>query len=116
MTEENYSILISAFKKLDTEDKKEEIIKKLYEFIKLLYLENKKIDSFNVPLGIISDYHDDDSYYDFKRGKCKIDRKNRKYRKIVKFVFLKEPKGSFFVLQYFLLSYRNSLLNILHIN
>ena len=54
--EENYINLIRAFKKLDIEDKKEEIIKKLYELINLLYLENKKIDSFNVPLGILNDY------------------------------------------------------------
>ena len=40
--EENYINLIRAFKKLDIEDKKEEIIKKLYELINLLYLENKK--------------------------------------------------------------------------
>ena len=62
--EENYINLIRAFKKLDIEDKKEEIIKKLYELINLLYLENKKIDSFNVPLGILNDYTDEDSYYD----------------------------------------------------
>ena len=29
-----------------------------------MYLENKKIDSFNVPLGILNDYTDEDSYYD----------------------------------------------------
>ena len=62
--EENYINLIRAFKKLDIEDKKEEIIKKLYELINLLYLENKKIDSFNVPLGILNDYMDEDLYYD----------------------------------------------------
>ena len=62
--EEKYINLIRAFKKLDIEDKKEEIIKKLYELINLLYLENKKIDSFNVPLGILNNYTDEDSYYD----------------------------------------------------
>ena len=61
--EENYINLIRTFKKLDIEDKKEEIIKKLYELINLLYLENKKIDSFNVPLGILNDYTNEDSYY-----------------------------------------------------
>lgn len=61
--EENYINLISAFKQLDIEEKKEEILKKTYELIKLLYLENKKIDSFNTPLGILREYNDDDSYY-----------------------------------------------------
>lgn len=61
--EENYVNLISAFKQLDIEEKKEEILKKTYELIKLLYLENKKIDSFNTPLGILREYTDDDSYY-----------------------------------------------------
>ena len=63
--EENYINLIRAFKKLDIEDKKEEIIKKLYELINLLYLENKKIDSFNVPLGILNDYNAERYYMDF---------------------------------------------------
>lgn len=35
----------------------------MYELIQLLYLENKKIDNFNTPLGILKEYSDDDSYY-----------------------------------------------------
>ena len=62
--EENYINLIAAFKGLEIEDKKEEILKKIYELIQLLYLENKKIDNFNTPLGILKEYSDDDSYYD----------------------------------------------------
>ena len=62
--EEQYINLIRNFKKLDIEDKKEEILKKIYELIQLLYLENKKIDSFNTPLGILQEYTDDDSYFD----------------------------------------------------
>ncbi len=62
--EENYINLIAAFKGLEIEDKKEEILKKMYELIQLLYLENKKIDNFNTPLGILKEYSDDDSYYD----------------------------------------------------
>ena len=61
--EENYINLIEAFKGLEIEDKKEEILKKMYELIQLLYLENKKIDNFNTPLGILKEYSDDDSYY-----------------------------------------------------
>ena len=61
--EENYINLIAAFKGLEIEDKKEEILKKMYELIQLLYLENKKIDNFNTPLGILKEYSDDDSYY-----------------------------------------------------
>ena len=63
MEKENNN-LINAFKKLDIEDKKQEILKKTYELLKLLYFENKKIDSFNTPLEILNTYDDDDSYYD----------------------------------------------------
>ena len=62
--EGQYINLIRNFKKLDIEDKKEEILKKIYELIQLLYLENKKIDSFNTPLVILQEYTDDDSYFD----------------------------------------------------
>ena len=62
--EGQYINLIRSFKELDIEDKKEEILKKIYELIQLLYLENKKIDSFNTPLGILQEYTDDDSYFD----------------------------------------------------
>lgn len=61
--EETYINLIEAFKGLEIEDKKEEILKKMYELIQLLYLENKKIDNFNTPLCILKEYSDDDSYY-----------------------------------------------------
>ena len=62
--EGQYINLIRSFKELDIEDKKEEILKKIYELIQLLYLENKKIDSFNIPLGILQEYTDDNSYFD----------------------------------------------------
>ena len=62
--EEKYIDLIKTFKQLDIEDKKAEILKKTAELINLLYLENKKIDSFNSPLGVLNEYSDDDSYYD----------------------------------------------------
>lgn len=62
--ENHYIDLIMAFKKLDIEEKKEEVLKKTYELIKLLYFENKKIDDFNSTLGILNEYFDDDSYFD----------------------------------------------------
>ena len=62
--ENHYIDLIMAFKKLDIEEKKEEVLKKTYELIKLLYFENKKIDDFNSTLGILNEYSDDDSYFD----------------------------------------------------
>lgn len=61
--EENYINLIEAFKDLEIEEKQAEILRKMYELIQLLYLENKKIDNFNTPLGILKEYSDDDSYY-----------------------------------------------------
>ena len=60
--EENYINLLSNFKLLDLDDKRDEIIKKTYELIQLLYFENKKIDSFNSALGVLKDYNDDDEY------------------------------------------------------
>lgn len=62
--EESYLKYIESFNELDIEDKKEEILKKIYELIQLLYLENKKIDSFNTPLGVLQEYTDDNSYFD----------------------------------------------------
>lgn len=62
--EENYINLLSNFKLLDLDDKRDEIIKKTYELIQLLYFENKKIDSFNSALGVLKDYNDDDEYFD----------------------------------------------------
>lgn len=62
--EEKYVELIKAFKQLDIEDKRNEILKKISELVNLLYLENQKIDSFNIPLGVLTQYNDEDSYYD----------------------------------------------------
>lgn len=61
--EENYINLLKNFKELDEIDKKNEILKKTYELIKLLYYENKKIDNSNSALGILSSFNDDDEYY-----------------------------------------------------
>lgn len=61
---EKYVKMVQQFKELDIEDKKEEILKVLYDELRLLYLENKKIDNYNEPLGILTNYNDDDSYFD----------------------------------------------------
>lgn len=61
--EENYINLLKNFKELDEIDKKNEILKKNYELIKLLYYENKKIDNSNSALGVFSSFNDDDEYY-----------------------------------------------------
>ena len=61
---EKYVKMVQQFKELDIEDKKEEILKVLYDELRLLYLENKKIDDYNEPLGVFKKYDDDDSYFD----------------------------------------------------
>lgn len=60
---ESYLNLVNTFKELDLDDKKEEILKNLFELLKLLYLANKKIDDFNTLLPVLDSYRDDDEYY-----------------------------------------------------
>ena len=62
--EERYLNLINAFKKLDVEDKKEEIIKNSFELLKLLYFVNKKIDNYNDILPVLNNYNNEDEYFD----------------------------------------------------
>ena len=61
---ENYINLLRNFKILDLEDKKDQILKKTYELLQLLYFENKKIDNLNSALGILKNFNDDDEYFD----------------------------------------------------
>ena len=61
---DKYMELINSFKKLDIEDKKSEILRIIYEELRLLYFENKKIDDYNEPLSLLHEYSDDDSYFD----------------------------------------------------
>ena len=61
---EEYLDLISKFRELNIEDKKKDILDIIYDEIRLLYLENKKIDDYNEPLGMLKEYSDDDSYFD----------------------------------------------------
>ena len=58
-----YINLIRNFKELDIEDKKKEILNVVYEELRLLYLENKKIDNYNEPLPLLTGYSDEDSYF-----------------------------------------------------
>ena len=62
--EEQYIKLIEAFHKLDIEDKKEEILKNIYDLLKVLYFTNKSIDSDNDILPVFTKSENEDEYYD----------------------------------------------------
>ncbi len=62
--EERYIKLIETFQKLDIEDKKEEILKNIYDLLKLLYFTNKSIDKDNDILPVFTKYENEDEYYD----------------------------------------------------
>ena len=62
--EERYIKLIEAFQKLDIEDKKEEILKNIYDLLKLLYFTNKSIDSDNNILPVFTKSENEDEYYE----------------------------------------------------
>ncbi len=57
-----YLDLFRNFKELDIEDKRHEILKVISDEIRLLYLENNKISSYNEPLGLLEEYNDEDEY------------------------------------------------------
>lgn len=61
--EKNYHDLIDAFKKLDINDKKAEIVKNISELLKLLYLVNENIDNSNTMLPILDDCENEDEYF-----------------------------------------------------
>lgn len=62
--EERYIKLIEAFHKLDVEDKKEEILKNIYDLLKVLYFTNKSIDNDNDILPVFTKSENEDEYYD----------------------------------------------------
>lgn len=62
--EEQYIKLIEAFHKLDVEDKKEEILKNIYDLLKVLYFTNKSIDNDNDILPVFTKSENEDEYYD----------------------------------------------------
>ena len=57
-----YLDLFRNFKELDIEDKRRELLKVISDEIRLLYLENNKISSYNEPLGLLEEYNDEDEY------------------------------------------------------
>ena len=57
-----YLDLFRNFKELDIEDKRREILKVISDEIRLLYLENNKISSYNEQLGLLEEYNDEDEY------------------------------------------------------
>jgi len=62
--ENKYIELIKAFKEMDIEDKKEDIMNQSLELLKLLYYVNKKINNYNEVLPILPEYNDEDEYFD----------------------------------------------------
>lgn len=62
--ENKYIELVKAFKEMDIEDKKEDVMKQSLELLKLLYYINKKINKYNEVLPILSEYNDEDEYFD----------------------------------------------------
>ena len=46
------------------EDKKEDVMKQSLELLKLLYYVNKKADEYNELLPILSEYNDEEEYFD----------------------------------------------------
>ncbi len=57
-----YLNLFRNFKELDIEDKRRELLKVISDEIRLLYLENNKISSYNEQLGLLEEYNDEDEY------------------------------------------------------
>lgn len=57
-----YLDLFRNFKELDIEDKRRELLKVISDEIRLLYLGNNKISSYNEPLGLLEEYNDEDEY------------------------------------------------------
>ena len=62
--ENKYIELVKAFKEMDIEDKKEDVMKQSLELLKLLYYINKKINKYNEVLPILSEYNNEDEYFD----------------------------------------------------
>ena len=60
--QEKYLNYVSAFQKLDEEDKKQEITKNIRELLQLLYTTNNKLFEENNALPIINNYNNEDEY------------------------------------------------------
>lgn len=61
---ENYTNYIEAFRKLDIDDKKEEIIKNFNELFNLLYTYNNNFDLDKSLLPVFKSYETDDEFLD----------------------------------------------------
>ena len=59
-----YVELVNKFKALSDDEKQEEILNNINQLLKLLYLVNKKDNSFNEVLPIINKYENESEYYD----------------------------------------------------
>ena len=62
--ENKYIELIKSFKEMDIEDKKEDVMTQCLDLLKLLYYINKKANEYNKLLPILSEYNDEDEYFD----------------------------------------------------
>ena len=62
--EYKYIELIKAFKEMDIEDKKEDIMKQYLDLLSLLYYINKKVDNYDESLLILPKYNNEDEYFD----------------------------------------------------
>ena len=63
MKEKKYYDLVSSFRELDLEDKKEEVLKHTLELLQLLYLKNKEFDKDADALPVLNKYRDKDEYF-----------------------------------------------------
>lgn len=61
--EEKHLNLLESFKRLDINDKKEEIIKNTYELLNLLYVTNKNTNQFNTMLPVYNNYDSEEEYF-----------------------------------------------------
>ena len=61
---EKYKDMVNSFRDLDIEDKRKEIIKRSNELLKLLYVVNKELDSYDEVLPILNGYTDEDTFLD----------------------------------------------------
>ena len=61
---QQYIELVNNFKELTGEDKKQEILNNINELLRLLYITNKTYNEFNEVLPILTNYSNDNDYYD----------------------------------------------------
>ncbi len=62
--EEKYLRYIEAYKLLDIDSKKHELLIQMLELLKLLYMTNNKLNNEDKILPILDDYNSEEEYYD----------------------------------------------------